>query len=97
VLQCNTYIQNKGITQKTMLSVTETLQTTNNTFFNKVLTNLKILSIRFISVSESIGAAKAAHQLFSLNYRDEAQDVMMNYRRAAEARDRLIKILKSKN
>ena len=80
-----------------MLSVTETLHTTNNTFFNKIKTNLKILSIRFISVSELIGTAKAAHQLFSLNYRDEAQNVMMNYRRSAEARDRLIQILKNKN
>ena len=96
MLQCNTYVQNRGITQKTMLSLTETLQTTNNTFFNKILTNLKILSIRFISVSESIGASKAAHQLFSLNYRDEAQNVMMNYRRSAEAKSRLIKSLKNK-
>jgi len=77
-----------------MISITQTSHNTNHSFFKKVFTFLKILAIRIIAIGESIGAARAAHQLFSLNYREEAQAVMMNYRRTAEAKSRLIKSLK---
>jgi hypothetical protein len=50
----------------------------------------KRLYLRCLGVGESIGAARAAQQLFSLNYREEAQAVINNYVRAARARDRLI-------
>jgi len=50
----------------------------------------KRLYLRCLGVGESIGAARAAQQLFSLNYRDEAHAVITNYVRAARARDRLI-------
>jgi hypothetical protein len=55
---------------------------------------LKRLSLRFLGVGESIGAARAAQQLFSLNYPQEARAVINNYVRAARARDRLISQLK---
>jgi len=50
----------------------------------------KRLYLRCLGVGESIGAARAAQQLFSLNYREEAREVLNNYVRAARARDRLI-------
>ena len=50
----------------------------------------KRLSLRFLGVGESIGAARAAQQLFSLNYPQEARAVINNYVRSARARDRLI-------
>lgn len=91
---CNAIYQVKLKESNTlMLSITETSHN-NHPLFEKVFTFFKILAIRTIVIGESIGAAKAAQQLFSLNYREEAQAVMMNYRRSAEAKSRLIKSLK---
>jgi len=54
----------------------------------------KRLYLRCIGIGESIGAARAAQQLFSLNYPKQAQAVINNYVRSARVRDRLIAQLK---
>ena len=54
----------------------------------------KRLYLRSIGIGESIGAARAAQQLFSLNYPEQAKAVINNYVHSAQARDRLIAQLK---
>lgn len=54
----------------------------------------KRLYLRFIGIGASIGAARAAQHLFSINHPQHAQAVINNYARSARVRDRLIAQLK---